>query len=567
MTSFDQWHLRALPTEYEADHIFRTQIEPRLLRPASPQNEPIAMVFVDQLGAGTAELATSIVKYEFDSGSCPVVLDGAVLAQAHPAYLGLAMAVGAQEAQRQVRRDTERWLSMAVEEAVRRRLNIVVISDFPTRDALDTVLTRLASTPAGAKPLRIEAGLMAAHPGETQLEGLALWQRSYEGLGSWSGIEPDPDLYEASRQHVRTVADWLDADQRIHRIGVYRRSAVTRGLGDWGLYPAGSYFSAGHYGAADPSRPTRAVIDDLSHEQWNNEYSKAYSLLYRTLATRMRPEWSGDLVQARAAARPVMDESLWRQLPDPSFDPLAIACNRQDIVVFDDFDVVTSVDLTAIKDLTSQYPHVEIAVVDDRARPQVAQVRPTDEQLDFYAARLRTSVTPATDRAEVWRNVLRVAGLSRGRASVTVIPPPEFDPAWFNDHYPARRFRVGMITNDDDSGDLLRNAHYRTILGRPIHPVETPAPRPRLADLARLYLAGNPSWLDHLAPGAAPLVSPDRLFGSSSAFHPPAADSDGLHAAAQGRHQPREAIGTEDCAGEVQPPGSQASGPGPAAGL
>ncbi|MEU7631865.1 zeta toxin family protein [Nocardia sp. NPDC049220] len=568
MTSSEPGHHRYSLSTEQAEYIFRTQIEPQLLRSAAPQNSPIATVFIGQRGAGQAAFATSVAHHEFADHTRPVVINADLFSRFHPDFRRLTLTEigGAVTARQKVAADACRWLEMTVAEAARRRLNVIVSGEFATRDELNAVLTSLAFTPAGAKPYRIEAALMAVHPAESWLGWLATYQQGYEDFGAGWEVEPDRLAHNASDRHMLTVADWLDTDERISVIGVYRREAIPRDSGGWDLFPY-----ADHYRSADPSRPTREVLEAVRRLPWSYNYSVMWGELYSRLAIRMRPEWTDALNQARHDARgDVIHDAV--ELPDPTFDPLAIRIHRPEIVVFDDFHAVTAVDLAVVTELAFRYAHVEIAVVDETARPESVKVWPTDNLLDFYAERQQAAAQdwlPADERAAMWRTALAAKGISEARISVTVIPPPEFNWTRFTKDNPVTRFHIGMITNDSDHADRRRNSHYQTILNRRITAVSTPAPRPGIADVARMYQEGDPTWPDLLAPGAATAIPPDRMFGPVISQLPPI-DRDGLWAAARGcPHHLNSATNTPDtdipC--NSQPPGNEVGGVGPAAGF
>ncbi|WP_194838489.1 zeta toxin family protein [Nocardia sp. XZ_19_369] len=565
-----------------ADLIFRTQIAGRLFQRSLPQSEPITTLVVGQRGAGQAAVAATISDEEPPDGARPVVIDSDQFTRFHPNHYSLTEDYGPLMAEQMVAVDVARWLAMTVTEAARRRANLVVVHEFASRSELDTILVPLADT-----AYRVEAAVMAVPSAESWLGWLASFQYSYEQFGNDWEPAPDRAIHESSYQHLGSVVDWLDADPRIGVLGVYRRKAVPVEK-PWSTPAPGSLRQFRHFPGViarrhrlvtgewgpddcDPEGrnrwvATRQVVELARSLPCSDTDREAYLHLYTDLASRMRPEWKQALQWAADDARSMLPGV---RLPTPVYSPLAASLARPEAVVFDQFPVVTTADVAAVKRLSLEFAHVEIAVIDGSLCPAGTKVRPPDDLIEFYGQCQHDAATPrltSDERRRMWQAALRASGLDASNITVRVIARPEIDPG-FTENYPSSRTVSCRITDPTDLADRRRNENYQTVLGRRIHDATTPQRRPRIDELARAYHRGDPAWIDQLAPGVAQVLGPlqlQRLFGPAPA---PQAGNGDIHAASRGHIRQRNTIRSGSPAADTHPapPGAVVDEAGPAA--
>ncbi|MFR9753966.1 zeta toxin family protein [Nocardia sp. 004] len=518
---------RYVLSKEEINRVYRHQLLP-LLTGLPSQERPTMLLLTGQPGAGHQAAATEIKTSE-NSRTRPTtaVIDTTLLHRYHRDYFSLSQQARGPEGARQKVASAVReagWTHKILTEAARRRVNVIVVADIEHPSDLDTIVEPFATSPEGLEPYRNEAGLMGTPRAESLLTCLITHQKYYENSGLTQLPAPNTIGHDRGYDHMLTVADWFDADPRLHVISIYRREAIpihenngqtnptaftefnhlpgavarkTRiATGEWGDY---SY----HREHEARRLPTRVVLDELVRKQpLSYPDSVAFEQHYKWLSKRMRPEWAATLIQVRDDAQNVLTGA---RLPYPKYHPGAAARLGiiHEVVLFDYFQLLTTADMHAITRLMEQFTHVELAVIDETSRPPVI---PPDELLDFYAERQRHGAperNPLTVEERIRGVVaaLRAYGLPESDITVTKATAPELALPELGNTHPTYRASVGFLTDPYDPADRARNDIYRKILPHRICEVLLPRPRPRIGDLAHAYHRGEQHALSDLPAG------------------------------------------------------------------
>jgi UDP-N-acetylglucosamine kinase len=486
-----------LLSEKRSAEIFHDRIVPTLLADANPQTNPVLIVLTAQPGAGKSTLSWGIAA-SFPDDARPVIIDVDSFRPFYPNYVGLRQEHGWQ-VDDLVQADARRWLDSSLEYLADRRANVIAEHGLRDRDVTNALLDRFVQRGEQRPAYRIEMALLATPAAESRLGMLERYQVGFERAGL--GRYVSEDMHDARYRHVAVAAQWLADDPRLSGMAVYRRgfdSPVYRNdrtaVDQW-RHPA----------------PIGEVLDNERNHPWSVEQSNAFLRLHSSLTARMADEWEGSLAAVRDLATPLLHP----EAGVPTHDKPAVTFGR--------YQIVSIAHLDTVRTILMDWPTVEVGVLDLDARPATAPIIPEHLQAFYDGCEANTAPAKnqmtAQERASFWQATIDTAGLS-DRVTVRIIGRPEMAPDEFNRQYPADSVDLVFPTSRGEGFDLIRNASFEEILGRPVTPVDPPLEY-HTSDIRAAYRSGNDAWRHGFAPGGLEAFvaadGPRRLLGERQA--------------------------------------------------
>lgn len=561
----------------EAQQVFTTTIVPELFGRAAPQTRPRAVLLLGHPGTSPETAVPDITRAHFPHhpDGRPIVINSAQLTKFHPNWRPLLLAHGPAYAFHAVSHDVSEWVKQCADIVSDQRLNAIIMTDPDTAEKYEALVSRLARTPLGERPCQIGVQFLAVHKAASWLNLLARHQLAYEA-GVDLNPHPDRFVHDSGYNQLLTTAEWVDADDRISSVGVLRRvtdySVSPRvffaaddphrfryslqlaagkerdGDGQWGKF---SYPGM----PPQPTANTAELIDICRNLRWNELDSRGFEDLFTRLCETMRADhWASALAQAELDAQAVLAPTV--DLIAMPYDPGAAELTQREAVLVDHFQVVTTADIAVANTLAGGCRHVDIAVIDERSKPD-RPIRPPGDLLHFYGQRAAASAATrnalsVAERQQAWMNAIEAAGLPPEQFTITHVQRPELDPAAFNRRYPPQRFNRYFGTD--------RPAPYRVALDGPVEKLPLPPgqSRPSLDQIAQRYQQGDPTWEADLAPGAREVFlacdGPHRLLANLAVPAPQQEEHDLAAATALGADLASPAHDHTDQVAQPDPP-------------
>ncbi|MDR1709137.1 MAG: zeta toxin family protein [Candidatus Accumulibacter sp.] len=226
------------PDEYrlgEAEHqaIFEQRILPRLFGDAKPTGAPTIVILGGQPGAGKSGLIDAALDELAPRGGATAIV-GDDLRAYHPRYRAL-LENDDKTAAFHTDRDSGRWVEKALDEARRRRVNVVVEGTMRNGE----VVARTAAS-FRAAGYTVEARVLAVHSRWSELGILLRYekQKAVRGHGRMTTAEAHRAAYEGMLSTLERIESEKLADiLRLHRRGgetIYSNTLVD---GQWAREP------------------------------------------------------------------------------------------------------------------------------------------------------------------------------------------------------------------------------------------------------------------------------------------------------------------------------------------
>ena len=202
----------------EADHqaIFEQDIKPDLFADAKPSNQPVAVIFGGQPGAGKSAAVDSAMR-ELEPRGGAVQIIGDDLRGYHPHYARL-MERDDKTAAFYTDRDTGQWVEKAIAEAKAQRVNIVI--EGTMRDGNKVAATMESLRGAGYE---IDARALAVNPRLSEQGILQRYENQKADRGT--GRMTTPEAHRAAYDGMPATLERLERDKLADRVTVYRRGA------------------------------------------------------------------------------------------------------------------------------------------------------------------------------------------------------------------------------------------------------------------------------------------------------------------------------------------------------
>lgn len=202
----------------EADHqaIFDQDIKPDLFAGAKPSNQPVAVIFGGQPGAGkSAAVDAAMRDLERHGGAVQIIGDD--LRGYHPQYARL-MEGDDKTAAFYTDRDTGKWVEKSIAEAKAQQVNIVI--EGTMRDDNKVAETMQSLRAAG---YQIDARALAVNE---RLSQQGIMQRYEEQKADRdTGRMTTPEAHKAAFDGMPGTLERIEIDKLADRVTVYRRGA------------------------------------------------------------------------------------------------------------------------------------------------------------------------------------------------------------------------------------------------------------------------------------------------------------------------------------------------------
>jgi len=202
----------------EADHqaTFDRDIKPDLFAGAKPSNQPVAVIFGGQPGAGkSAAVDAAMRDLEPHGGAVQIIGDD--LRGYHPQYARL-MEADDKTAAFYTDRDTGRWVEKAIDEAKAQRVNIVI--EGTMRDGNKVAETMQSLRAAGYE---IDARALAVNERLSQQGIMQRYEEQKADRGT--GRMTTPEAHKAAFDGMPVTLERIEGDKLADRVTIYRRGA------------------------------------------------------------------------------------------------------------------------------------------------------------------------------------------------------------------------------------------------------------------------------------------------------------------------------------------------------
>jgi predicted ABC-type ATPase len=209
------------PDQYrlnEAEHqaIFEQDIKPDLFAGAKPVNQPVAVIFGGQPGAGkSAAVDSAMLELESRGGAVQIIGDD--LRGYHPHYAKL-MGRDDKTAAFYTDRDTGRWVEKAISAAKTQQVNIVIEGTMRDGDKVAATMESLR-----AAGYEIDARALAVNPRLSEQGILQRYESQKEDRGA--GRMTTPEAHRAAYDGIPVTLERIERDKLADRVTVYRRGA------------------------------------------------------------------------------------------------------------------------------------------------------------------------------------------------------------------------------------------------------------------------------------------------------------------------------------------------------
>lgn len=202
-----------------ADHqyIFDTDIKPRLFAGAKTSDQPVAIVFGGQPGAGKSSAVDAAIRELVPRGGAVQIL-GDELRDFHPHYRRL-MKQDDQTAAFYTDRDAGKWVEMAIAYAKEQRVNIVIEGTMRNSDKVAETMASLRSV-----GYEIDARALAVNERFSQQGILQRYeaQKADRGVGRMT----IPEAHQAAYDGLPSTLARIEQEKLADRVTVYRRGAA-----------------------------------------------------------------------------------------------------------------------------------------------------------------------------------------------------------------------------------------------------------------------------------------------------------------------------------------------------
>lgn len=202
----------------EADHqaTFDRDIKPDLFAGAKPSNQPVAVIFGGQPGAGkSAAVDAAMRDLEPHGGAVQIIGDD--LRGYHPQYARL-MEADDKTAAFYTDRDTGKWVEKAIAEAKAQRVNIVI--EGTMRDGNKVAETMQSLRTAG---YQIDARALAVNERLSQQGIMQRYEEQKADRGT--GRMTTPEAHKAAFDGMPVTLERIEGDKLADRVTIYRRGA------------------------------------------------------------------------------------------------------------------------------------------------------------------------------------------------------------------------------------------------------------------------------------------------------------------------------------------------------
>ena len=208
----DQYRLSE--TQHQA--IFEQDIKPDLFAGAKPSNQPVAVIFGGQPGAGKSAAVDSAIR-ELGPRGGAVQIIGDDLRAYHPHYARL-MERDDKTAAFYTDRDTGQWVEKAIAEAKAQRVNLVI--EGTMRDGNKVAATMESLRAAGYE---IDARALAVNPRLSEQGILQRYENQKADRGT--GRMTTPEAHQAAYDGMPATLERIERDKLADRVTIYRRGA------------------------------------------------------------------------------------------------------------------------------------------------------------------------------------------------------------------------------------------------------------------------------------------------------------------------------------------------------
>lgn len=202
----------------EADHqaTFDRDIKPDLFAGAKPSNQPVAVIFGGQPGAGkSAAVDAAMRDLEPHGGAVQIIGDD--LRGYHPQYARL-MEADDKTAAFYTDRDTGKWVEKSIAEAKAQRVNIVI--EGTMRDGNKVAETMQSLRAAG---YQIDARALAVNERLSQQGIMQRYEEQKADRGT--GRMTTPEAHKAAFDGMPVTLERIERDKLADRLTIYRRGA------------------------------------------------------------------------------------------------------------------------------------------------------------------------------------------------------------------------------------------------------------------------------------------------------------------------------------------------------
>jgi fido (protein-threonine AMPylation protein) len=202
----------------EVDHqaIFDHEIRLDLFAGAKPANQPVAVIFGGQPGAGKS-VAVEMVVNDFDSRGGSVQIIGDNLRSYHPDFDRL-LNIDDKTAAFYTDKDTGKWVEKAIEEAKAQRVNIVI--EGTMRDAAKVAYTMQTLRAAG---YTIDVRALAVNELFSQQGIMQRYENQKVDRGT--GRMTTPESHKAAFDGMPGTVELIEREKLANRVTIYRRGA------------------------------------------------------------------------------------------------------------------------------------------------------------------------------------------------------------------------------------------------------------------------------------------------------------------------------------------------------
>lgn len=202
----------------ETDHqaTFDQDIKPDLFAGAKPSNQPVAVIFGGQPGAGkSAAVDAAMRDLEPHGGAVQIIGDD--LRGYHPQYARL-MEADDKTAAFYTDRDTGKWVEKAIDEAKAQRVNIVI--EGTMRDGNKVAETMQNLRAAGYE---IDARALAVNERLSQQGIMQRYEEQKADRGT--GRMTTPEAHKAALDGMPVTLERIERDKLADRVTLYQRGA------------------------------------------------------------------------------------------------------------------------------------------------------------------------------------------------------------------------------------------------------------------------------------------------------------------------------------------------------